>query len=147
MGAPLIPHGAGDPPATGHAPTRRARTWWWVAGALGLVLVGILYWLGQQSERTVAPAPRAFCRTALRLEDEFERHGRARPDRQLTIVEDLAAAAPRRIRADATTYLDAMRRVRTDPSVVDDPDVERAVDNVNRYASQGCGFFERRGGP
>jgi hypothetical protein len=30
--------------------------------------------------------------------------------------------------------------------VKDDPKIQSAVEDVNRYAAQGCGFYERRGG-
>jgi len=58
----------------------------------------------------------------------------------------MTANAPSDIRGDANTFLEAMRRVDRDPSVVDDPQVADAVENVNRRAANGCGFFERDAG-
>jgi hypothetical protein len=88
--------------------------------------------------------PRAFCDAASRY-DERVQEG-AKLDEQIRLVERMAAAAPAKIKADAERFLDALRRVETDPSVRDNPGIQRAVENVNRYAAQGCGFYERRPG-
>jgi len=37
-----------------------------------------------------------------------------------------------------------LERVRTDPSVRNNATVKRAVDNVNRYASNRCGLFNQQ---
>ena len=58
----------------------------------------------------------------------------------------MVAAAPKAIEADARVFLDAMERVETDPSVQDNEKVQQAVENVNRYAAQGCEFYARRSG-
>jgi hypothetical protein len=94
-------------------------------------------------------ASRAFCRAADRYNTELERQaerGEIDVDRQVTRVEALVRTAPRAIADDAAVFLDALRRVRTDPSVRDDPGVEDAVDNVNRYANQACNVYKRDGG-
>ena len=70
----------------------------------------------------------------------------AKLDEQIRLVQRMVDTAPAKIKADAQTFVDALRRVETDPSVKDDPKVKRAVENVNRYAAQGCGFYERQGG-
>lgn len=88
--------------------------------------------------------PQAFCDAASRYDDRLQRG--AELDEQIRLVERIAATAPAKIKADAEKFLDALRRVETDPSVRDNPDIQRAVDNVNRYAAQGCGFYERRPG-
>ena len=55
--------------------------------------------------------------------------------------------APEKIREDAETFVDALRRVRDDPSLAKNKQFQarrkKAVDNVNRYASNGCGFFKQ----
>ena len=94
------------------------------------------------------PASRAFCRAADDYNEELERAQKkqeASVERQLPLVEELARTAPRAIARDAQTFVDALKRVQTDPSVREDPDVRTAVDNVNRYANQACNVYERRG--
>lgn len=90
------------------------------------------------------PRPsREFCETAYRYEEEIQQAPAPSIADQIELIEQLAAHAPNDIRGDADTFLDAMRRVGDDPSVRDDPKVAEAVDNVNRRAANGCGFFER----
>jgi hypothetical protein len=98
-----------------------------------------------RSEGSSAPKPpRAFCDAATRFDDRLSKG--ANVDDQIRLVERMVNAAPRKIKADAETFLDALRRSRTDPSVKDDPKIKRAVDSVNRYAAQGCGFYKRQPG-
>jgi hypothetical protein len=92
-------------------------------------------------------APRAFCDAASRYETELQREqtkGARDPARQLDLVARIAATAPASIRHDARTFLDALRRVDADPRLRDNPAVKRAVDNVNRFASNRCGFFNQQ---
>lgn len=91
-----------------------------------------------------AKAPLAFCRAASRFDDRLSKG--AEIDEQIRLVQGMVDTAPARIRRDAQTFVDALRRVETDSSVKDDPSVKRAVENVNRYAAQGCGFYQRQGG-
>jgi hypothetical protein len=100
-------------------------------------------------ESDVPDAPRAFCRAADRYEKELEhqvRKGAKDVDRQIARVRDLVATAPSRIEADTRTFLDALERVASDPAVRRDPAIKKAVDNVSRFASQGCGVYKRSGG-
>jgi uncharacterized protein (UPF0147 family) len=98
-----------------------------------------------RSEGSDTPKPpRAFCDAASRYDDRVQRN--AKLDEQIRLVQRMVDTAPANIRADAQTFVDALRRVETEPWVRDDPKVKRAVDNVNRYAAQGCGFYERRPG-
>jgi hypothetical protein len=93
-------------------------------------------------------ASRAFCRAADEYNDEIEharQQGEASVERQLPLVEELARTAPRAIARDARTFVDALERVASDPSVRRDPQVRAAVDNVNRFANQACNVYERRG--
>ncbi len=96
---------------------------------------------------SAAAAPRAFCDAAQKYETELDREvtaGRRDIPKQIALVKVIAATAPASIHADAQTYLDAMLRVQHDPSVRDNPAIRRAVDNVNRYASSKCGFFNQQ---
>jgi hypothetical protein len=101
--------------------------------------------VGCGSDSGDAPkAPLAFCKAAARFDDRLSKG--AKIDEQIRLVQRMVDAAPAKIDADAQTFLDALRRVETDKSVRDDPNVKKAVENVNRYAAQGCGFYERQGG-
>jgi hypothetical protein len=94
--------------------------------------------------RDAPKAPLAFCKAAARYDDRVSRN--AKIDEQIRLVQRMVDTAPAKIRADAQTFVDALRRVETDPSVKKDPKVKAAVEDVNRYAAQGCGFYERQGG-
>ncbi len=52
------------------------------------------------------------------------------------------------IRPDAERFLDQLLAVQANKKAKDKPatPTSQAVDNVNRYANQGCGVFERQGG-
>jgi len=63
---------------------------------------------------------------------------------QTALVAKLAEHAPKDIADDAQTYLDAMqRRAEGDKTVVDDPKIETAVENVNRRAADGCELYKQ----
>jgi len=118
------------------------RTWVLVAAALAALLAAGCSEGGQSSG-----APRAFCDAASRYETELQREqtkGARDTGKQLELVARIAATAPASIRRDAETFRDALRRVGTDPSLRDSPTVKRAVDNVNRFASNRCGFFNQQ---
>jgi hypothetical protein len=92
--------------------------------------------------------PKAFCAAALRYENELNNEAtndKRNPARQLTIVAQLASTAPPQVRADAQTFLRALQEVGHDPKVRDNSAIEQAVNNVNRYASNKCGFFTQQG--
>jgi hypothetical protein len=116
------------------------------AGA-GLLAVVALAAAGCSSERDAPDAPLAFCRPAANYDHALSTKGADLPiARQIRYLQEMVAAAPKVIRADAEVFLDALERVETDPSVRDDPKVKDAVDHVNRYAAQGCEFYARRSG-
>lgn len=110
-----------------------------------VLLVAALVGGACSSEGGNAPkAPLAFCKAAARYDDRVSRN--AKIDEQIRLVQRMVDTAPAKIKANAQTFVDALRRVETDKSAKDDPNVKRAVENVNRYAAQGCGFYERQGG-
>lgn len=95
--------------------------------------------------RAEVEAPEKFCRAAARYETELERQaskGIEDIERQIELVQQLYDTAPKKVRDDAKTFLDAMRVVETDPSVRNNPKIEEAVDNVNRFAAQGCDVYK-----
>jgi hypothetical protein len=89
------------------------------------------------------PRPsKPFCEAAHRYDVRVER--RASLDEQIRIVRKIADHAPKDIAADADTFLDALERRRDgDKSVVDNPKIEEAVNNVNRRAANGCGLYQQ----
>jgi hypothetical protein len=98
-------------------------------------------------------ASRAFCKAADNYNSRVERaskegsFGRAEAVRQAPLLAEVARTAPRKISLDARTFADAMqRRADGDTSVVDDPDIRTAADNVNRFANQACNVYERDSG-
>lgn len=114
--------------------------------ALVTVLVVLAGCSGGSQELT---ASKAFCLAADRYDSELERQqekGAVDVDRQVDRVEEIARTAPAAIEGDAQVFLDAMRDVGDDPSLKDDPKIREAVDNVNRYANQACGVYDRRSG-
>ena len=123
-----------------------------MAGMRRLVLfVVVLACVGVACASTEKPtASRPFCTAADNYNNELTRaqkQGKADIDRQLPLVEKLAATAPAKIRADANTFAKAMRRVaHGDSSVVDDPEVKTATENVNRFANQACNVYQRDSG-
>jgi len=110
-----------------------------------VLVVAVLVGGACSSESGDAPkAPLAFCQAAARYDDRVSRN--AKIDEQIRLVQRMVDTAPAKIKANAQTFVDALRRVETDKSVKDDPRVKRAVENVNRYAAQGCGFYKQQGG-
>ena len=110
-----------------------------------LCVVGVAA-CNRTDEPATAP-PDAFCEAAVDLEEGLvEQVG---INEQIRLVRRLVETAPAEIEADAQTFLDALEAVRDDPDdpdLRDDPDVREAVDDVNRFASQGCELFEQEGG-
>jgi hypothetical protein len=94
-------------------------------------------------------ASKPFCRAADEYDNEIQRQqkdGEVDVDRQITRVEVIARTAPAAIADDAQMFLDALRDVDDDPSLRDDPKIREAVEDVNRYANQACGVYDRRSG-
>ena len=118
--------------------------------ATALVLLALTVTVAACSREEQPPASKAFCGAAERYNTELERtqlEGKADVERQLPLVADLAATAPKGIEQDAQTFLEALqRRADGDTSVIDDPKINSAVDNVNRYANQACNVYKRDSG-
>jgi hypothetical protein len=95
-------------------------------------------------------APKAFCQAAYNYEQELNKEltkGEKDLNKQLALVEIMAAKAPRKVHEDVLAFADAIRQVRDDPSLAKNKQFQargrKVVDNVNRYASNGCGFFKQ----
>ena len=115
-----------------------------------LVLALALFVAACGGEGAKPKVTRAFCNAADDYEREINREARKgttdNVDRQLPLVERLADTAPKPIKPQAEKFLDAMRRVQDDPSIKGDPDIEKAVQDVIRYAAQGCGVYNQQNG-
>jgi hypothetical protein len=86
----------------------------------------------------------AFCEAAARY-DERVQVGVRLPE-HIRLVSSMAEHAPTDVADDAAMFLDALqRRQDGDTSVVDNPRIEAAVDNLNRRAGQDCGWYKREG--
>jgi hypothetical protein len=90
------------------------------------------------------PTPsKAFCQAAYDYDTNLPKLI-GKPRKQAELVKKLAAHAPKDIADDAQTYLDAMNRaIEGDKSVVDNPKIETAVENVNRRAADGCELYKQ----
>jgi hypothetical protein len=91
------------------------------------------------------PRPsKAFCRAAGRY-DERITSKKTPIATHIAMVEQIVAHAPADVKQDAETFLDALRRrAAGDTSVVDNPKVKRASDNVLRRAGQDCGWYQQK---
>jgi hypothetical protein len=97
----------------------------------------------RDSESSLPMPSKAFCQAAYDYDTNLPKLI-GKIDRQTDLVAKLAEHAPKDIAADARTYLDAMkRRAAGDTSVVDNPKVQDAVENVNRRAAAGCKLYDQ----
>jgi len=110
--------------------------------ALGL-LAAALTACSRGSDSSLPTPSKAFCQAAYDYDTNLPKLiGKIR--KQTDLVAKLAATAPKDIEKDAHTYLDAMqRRASGDTSVVDNPKIQTAVDNVNRRAAEGCKLYKQ----
>jgi hypothetical protein len=118
--------------------------------AAPLLVAAVLVALGlsacTRDESSSLPRPsKPFCEAAHRYDVRVEK---AAPiGEQIQIVQRMADHAPKDIAKDTATFLDALqRRAQGDTSVVDNPAIEKAVDNVNRRATNGCELFRQEPG-
>ena len=110
--------------------------------AVGLLAVALT--ACSRGGETSLPTPsKAFCQAAYDYDTNLPKLiGKIR--QQTELVQKLAEHAPKDIAIDAQTYLDAMqRRADGDTSVVDNPKIQTAVDNVNRRAAEGCELYKQ----
>jgi hypothetical protein len=106
----------------------------------------------RSASKSSLPTPAvAFCEAATRYDEAIQKPGKGTPQQQaatqVVFVERLEAAAPVDVKRSAGVFLEALRRrAAGDTSVVDDRAVKKAVDDVNRRAGNGCGFYRRQSG-
>jgi hypothetical protein len=91
------------------------------------------------------PRPsKAFCAAAARYDERIT--SKPTPiERHITMVAKIAETAPADVADDAEIFLDGLRRrAAGDESVIDDPKIKRASDNVLRRAGQDCGWYQQK---
>jgi hypothetical protein len=110
--------------------------------ALGLVAAALTA-CSRDSESSLPMPSKAFCQAAYDYDTNLPKLI-GKINQQTDLVAKLAEHAPKDIAADAQTYLDAMkRRAAGDTSVVDNPKIKSAVENVNRRAADGCELYKQ----
>jgi len=110
--------------------------------ALGL-LAAALTACSRDTESSLPTPSKAFCQAAYDYDTNLPKLI-GKPRQQTALVAKLAEHAPKDIAADAQTYLDAMERATDgDKTVVDNPKIQTAVDNVNRRAAEGCELYKQ----
>jgi hypothetical protein len=111
-----------------------------------LVLTAALLVGGCERSPKIVKPSKAFCDAAANYEERITAKKPPSVAEQVQLVEKMAVTAPKDIKADAATFLDAMRKVASgDASVRNDPAVKQAVTDVNRHYAQGCGLYTRKG--
>jgi hypothetical protein len=108
------------------------------------VILALVVGCARDSEPVTRP-PEAFCDAAAELDEELPR---ADIREQIRLVRRMLAAAPAEIEPETRTFLEALERVEADPDnpeLRDDPDVRAAVEDVNRFAIEGCELLEQGG--
>jgi hypothetical protein len=111
-----------------------------------IALAGVAGCKEQNDATSDLPRPsKAFCKAAARY-DKNVTTAKLKLSKQIEMVSDIAAHAPKDIEREAQTFLDALKKRQAgDMSVVDNPKVRDAADRVNRRAGQDCGWYQREG--
>lgn len=112
---------------------------------VALIAVGALAGC-KKTDDAASDLPRpsvAFCQAAGKYDNRVQM---AKLPEQIQLVTAIAQHAPKDVSGDAHLFLDALQRRKDgDTSVVDDPKIETAINNVNRRAGQDCGWYKREG--
>lgn len=102
-----------------------------------------------QKDDTASNLPRpsrAFCKAAGEY-DLAVTSGKVSLARHVQMTRAIAQAAPTDARADAEIVWHSFEKLRGgNKSVVDNPDVQAAIEHVNRRAGQDCGWYRRKEG-
>lgn len=112
--------------------------------AVALVLLaGALTACSGEGGSSLPRPSKAFCVAAYTFDDRAPKLI-GKIHKQIELVQQMADHTPKDIAQDARLYLDAMqRRAEGDLSVVDNPKVKAAVENVNRRAADGCELYKQ----
>ncbi len=108
-----------------------------------VLLVGALSACSGERGSSLPTPSKAFCVAAYTFDDQAPKLI-GKIHKQIELVQQMADHAPKDIERDARLYLDAMqRRAEGDMTVVDNPKVQAAVENVNRRAADGCALYKQ----
>jgi hypothetical protein len=111
--------------------------------ALGLLAAALAACSGDDNSSSLPAPSKAFCQAAYDFDTNAPKLI-GKINQQTALVERMADHAPKDIARDAQIYLDAMqRRADGDKTVVDNPKIKTAVENVNRRAADGCGLYKQ----
>jgi len=117
------------------APTRAL-----ALAVLFLVAAAGLAGCSKEDAKSLPLPSKAFCQAAYTYDKKVER--KASLAVQIKLVQTMVDHAPKDVAEDTRVFLDALqRRADGDKSVVDNPKIMKAVDNVNRRAQADCGLF------
>jgi hypothetical protein len=117
------------------APTRAL-----ALAVLPLVAAAGLAGCSKGDAKTLPTPSKAFCQAAYTYDKKVER--KASLAVQIELVQTMVDHAPKDVAQDTRVFLDALqRRADGDKSVVDNPKIMKAVNNVNRRAQADCGLF------
>ncbi len=109
---------------------------------LPLVAAAGLAGCSKDAAKSLPLPSKAFCKAAYTYDKKVER--KASLAVQIDLVQTMVDHAPKDIAKDTQIFLDALqRRADGDKSVVDNPKIMTAVNNVNRRAQSDCGLFEQ----
>jgi hypothetical protein len=105
-----------------------------------LIAIGVTA-CSEGSESSLPRPSKTFCEAAYQYDVRVEK--RASISEQIKLVREMDDHAPKDISRDTATFLDALeRRAGGDMSVVDNPKIQDAVENVNRRAANGCKLYQ-----
>jgi hypothetical protein len=108
-----------------------------------VLLAGALTACSGEGGSSLPRPSKAFCVAAYTFDDRAPKLI-GKIHQQIDLVQRMVDHAPKDIQRDAQLYLDALqRRADGDLSVVDNPKVEAAVNNVNRRAADGCELYKQ----
>lgn len=125
--------------------TMTKRRKWTIAGVVAVLVVVVgVAGVALRPATTDLPKPsKAFCVAATKYDKKIGTlTGKDRFTKQIELVTPMAEHAPKDIKRDAETFLDALqRRADGDTSVAKDAKIQAAIENVNRRAAVGCDFY------
>ena len=94
-------------------------------------------------EKSLPTPTKAFCQAAYDFDTKAPKLI-GKVEQQTALVQRMADHAPKDVAKDAHTVLDAMQRVSAgDHSVVDNPSIQAALENVERRAINGCALYKQ----
>jgi hypothetical protein len=114
-----------------------------VIAALGLLGLALAACSGDSSQSSLPTPSKAFCQAAYDYDTNAPKLI-GKIEKQTELVQRMADHAPKDVADDAQTFLDAMqRRAEGDMSVVDNPKIQAALENVERRAINGCALYKQ----